>query len=39
MCKDCNYKHEMGYSCPCECHQPIDTIIVERDKNKKRREE
>lgn len=34
MCNKCNYKHQTGYQCPCECHQVIDRIIVERDKDK-----
>lgn len=31
MCRECNYKHQWGYHCPCECHMPIDRNIVERD--------
>jgi hypothetical protein len=34
MCEKCNHKHQIGYYCPCECHQVIDRIIVERDGGK-----
>lgn len=39
MCKKCDSKHQFGYYCSCECHQPIDTRIVERDKIKYRKDE
>ncbi len=31
MCKECENNHRIGYRCSCECHQPIDRIIAERD--------
>lgn len=31
-CKKCEHRnHQVGFHCPCECHQPVDTIILERD--------
>lgn len=33
-CK-CEEKHIFGYFCNCSCHQPIDRIIIERDKKMK----
>jgi hypothetical protein len=32
MCNKCNLKHQIGYQCPCECHQVIDRIIVDRER-------
>ena len=33
MCNKCEHRtHQTGYTCPCECHHPMDRTIVERNK-------
>ena len=31
MC-ECLKNHQMGYHCPCKCHEVIDRTIIERRK-------
>ncbi len=31
-CENCkDKKHEIGYYCPCPCHQPTDRNILDRN--------